>query len=964
MFKTQMGTVQRYVQSLTVAAPCNALPDAELLEQFSKHDQTSAFVTLVKRHGPLVWRVCRQVSGNEQDAEDAFQATFLVLLRNARSIQKGVSVGSWLHGVAYRTAMKAKRSAARRRIHEGRLKVMSRELPVAESAWDSLNVALDEEINRLPAREREAFVCCYLEGKSAEQAAGELGCKERTVYSAIKRARKRLEQQLVQRGILLATVLAAIPLARSAAAASLPTRLVTSTIRAGSAYANGKDVAGIISSEVLKLVNGGSKTMLMSKLKLFLPFVLVLTASAMGLVVNSAVQQSAIAKEQTTPGQMVSQTSLPIAKKVVGTLETTISHNNIAANDIKISGSVLDPGGKPIAGAKVYLTLTEAKNAEPAMRTESDAQGRFSFSVKLGEGDKGLTREMFNSAQLVAVADGYAVDWSEPGKLDDPVTLRLGKAGPPIRGRILNLEGKPLQDLSVSVGMIAAPTDDRLATYFKSLKEAKFPSQYGIYRLSKRLSPPKLLGSLGTAATTDKDGRFELPSCGEERLIALSVQGQGIARAEIIVCGKDVSDTEMQLAKAHSHYGPRFEYEAAPGKVITGVVSEKGSGKPLAGVNVAARANQSICFTKTDAEGKFRIEGIAKADSYRLSLNGYYHFNFSKEVADTAGFDPVDVSLEMEKGVRIQGRFIDKITGKPVRGMIRYEAASENPNLKDAPNWASVGTFGGDSTANDGTFSIVGLPGKGYLSFRAHEDRYIAADLIDENKKSIAEVYSAPNQLIAPSNWHSFTVIDVMKDKPQTLQYEVKLDPGTTVTGTVIGPDNKPMEGAFAYGLTALANFYPLANDKLTKSDFTVTGLNGRSVRRLLFLSPDRKFGKAVELGPNERGPLTVKLEPLGALTGRIVDGQGKPIAGINVSVTDTERPLGVNGVTPSWRLGFFPSNTVDQKGVYRLEGMLPGLKVNPTIIDQGRVVGAIAEGVVIPAKETKDLGDFKYERQ
>src|SRR5262249_48895550 len=150
----------------------------------------------------------RRVLRHEQDAEDAFQATFLVLARNAGSIRKREALASWLHGVAYRTAMKAKRSAARGRDHEARLRAVTP--PGPGPTWDEVQAGLDEEVQQRPACFREAFVLCVLEGKSTADAAAKLGVKEGTVKSRVNRARRALQRQLDRRGIKLAALLAAL----------------------------------------------------------------------------------------------------------------------------------------------------------------------------------------------------------------------------------------------------------------------------------------------------------------------------------------------------------------------------------------------------------------------------------------------------------------------------------------------------------------------------------------------------------------------------------------------------------------------------------------------------------------------------------------------------------------------------------------------------------------------------------
>src|SRR5262249_37913790 len=149
-----------------------------------------AFAALVERHGPMTLRVCRRVLGQEQDAEDACQATFLVLARHGGRIRKRESLAAWPHGGAYRAAPRAPRRAARRRRHEARLR--GQPSAAAGLRWDDVQAVLDEEIRRLPGAFRSAFVLCVLEGKTVPAAAAELGCREGTVSSRLARARQRL----------------------------------------------------------------------------------------------------------------------------------------------------------------------------------------------------------------------------------------------------------------------------------------------------------------------------------------------------------------------------------------------------------------------------------------------------------------------------------------------------------------------------------------------------------------------------------------------------------------------------------------------------------------------------------------------------------------------------------------------------------------------------------------------------
>src|SRR5262245_33876494 len=255
--------------------------DRQLLDDFADRRDESAFAALVSRHGPMVLRVCRRVLLHEQDAEDAFQATFLVLAGNAGSIRKRDTIGDWLHGVAFRTAMKAKRTAARRRNHEARLRTAAPpEKP--SPTWDDVQAVLDEEIQRLPSYFRQAFVLCVLEGKSGPEAAAELGCKEGTVKSRVNRARQALQRQLARRGIHLAALLAALSLAEKNGRASLPATLASATVRSGLLVAAGEPAAGVIPTHVAALAAGVTRAMFLTKAKIATVALLALALIATG----------------------------------------------------------------------------------------------------------------------------------------------------------------------------------------------------------------------------------------------------------------------------------------------------------------------------------------------------------------------------------------------------------------------------------------------------------------------------------------------------------------------------------------------------------------------------------------------------------------------------------------------------------------------------------------------------------
>jgi len=252
------GDVRFFETLFSVGTTCG-LSDAQLLERFvSRRDETaeSAFESLVLRHGPMVFDICLKILGNVHDAQDAFQATFLILATKARSIIRQGSVGSWLHGVALRVARRARSDAAKRKVHERELA----EMTIGEAGPNTLEnchdiEVLHEEVERLPRKYREAVVLCYLEGMSLDAAAGQLGCPIGTIGVRLMRARERLKVRLSRRGMSVpAGLLVAGHSVRSASAA-LPAALVGSTVKAAIGNATGAIVslaAARLSSEVLR----------------------------------------------------------------------------------------------------------------------------------------------------------------------------------------------------------------------------------------------------------------------------------------------------------------------------------------------------------------------------------------------------------------------------------------------------------------------------------------------------------------------------------------------------------------------------------------------------------------------------------------------------------------------------------------------------------------------------------------
>ncbi len=253
MPQSSLQNVLRYARRMAEAGQGSPSSDADLLNHFSIHNDDGSFALLVERHGSMVWGVCRRVLDVVQDAEDCFQAAFLVLARKAHTLQKSESLGAWLHRVAYRLALRSQAITARRRTEEGRAAAMNPATSKHEESWKELRAQLDRELEHLPQIYRVPLLLCYLQGKSNAQAAKELGWPLGTVKGRLTRGRELLRKRLEKRGLTLTVAALAALLTEQAAKAAVPGILLMSTTRAATAFAMGQAIAA--SGRVLTLAN-------------------------------------------------------------------------------------------------------------------------------------------------------------------------------------------------------------------------------------------------------------------------------------------------------------------------------------------------------------------------------------------------------------------------------------------------------------------------------------------------------------------------------------------------------------------------------------------------------------------------------------------------------------------------------------------------------------------------------------
>jgi RNA polymerase sigma factor (sigma-70 family) len=979
-----MGGAVRRIHHLLAEGTMAGLPDGQLLERFLARGDGAAFAALVERHGPMVLGVCRSVLGDPADAEDAFQATFLVLVCKGRSIRDAEALGGWLRQVAHRIAVQAGADADRRRARERRAVAVRAAAPHRDEPKDDRRRILHEELDRLSDKYRLPLLLCDLEGKTHAQAAAELGCGPATVQRRLNGARALLRSRLIRRGIAPTACGLAATFGHSAAA-QVPPGWVEATLRAAASLgsqAGRLAVGDVVSSAAAALASQSLRAMSLSQLKAGAAAAVFLIA-----LVGVAWRAGLAAQDKTGPGAAPRMQQTPAASAPSPDRARAAAEPAGPKETIRYQGQVLDPDGKPFAGAALYLMSDRLKHPDDLpIRATTGADGRFRFEVPKSDFDRSFGDEPWSGATLLARASGLAFGMANADKDPKEWTLRLARDDVPISGRIIDLQGRPVVGAAVTVLSVGATSNGRLDDYLKALEERSnvvgdleeefFPLM--IYNQPERpVIPP---------ARTGTDGRFRFAGIGRERVALLLIEGPTIETKCVMVRTRPGATSRLPVMKGADELDPEdrpapltfycatFDHVAGPTRPIEGVVRDLDTGRPLEGIMVHGEDTAGWLEdiqALTDARGRYRLVGLPRGrEGHVLAVppcdfpdGGLRRAKPKVPPAETLPYllarvavgkaetqAPVHLDINLKRGVWVTGRILDRDTRKPVAGSVEYFVFEDNPHLERYPPPFEGKMRRSHSAGTDGVFHLVAVPGPGVLTALADEPRYIRAAGVEKLKGRVKNGYLETHPYNAePSNFH---FIDPIDPAPTSLSmtHDLLLESGRSLPVTVLGPDGKPLtpNELITVGLTDRSWWEKVPAGT---SDLKIVALAPGKGRTVGFGHKARQLVGELVLRGDETGPQTVTLRPWSVLTGRVVDADGQPLGGGNVFVSEREGPREVSVPVDGSEVG--------KDGRFRIEGLLPGDSYNLQILsDAGIARGFIAVGVSVGPGETKGLGD------
>lgn len=658
------------------------------------------------------------------------------------------------------------------------------------------------------------------------------------------------------------------------------------------------------------------------------------------------------------------------------------------------SGRVTGPDGKPLSGARVFVPLNGANKEAGPVRAKTDADGRFEFDAAdmTYTAVDGLPAR--RQGLVIVTADGYAPDWFptwghttgsglrthwDPVK-GDALNLQLAKDDVPIRGRLLDPAGRPLAGARVRLTRLQIPRRGDLDAHL-DLVTKDFSISLSL-DYERELYHPHLVPGLTTETRTDADGRFTISGLGRDRLAGLTVSAPSVVDTYLTVMTRAAPDVGVFPVNGKATeviFGAGFTLKLKQGRTISGVVRDRDSRKPIAGMLVGIGSEgyprDGIFYnqTVTDADGRFKITGLdpatAKQPITAMSAPGLPYLSAGVLVEGDA-----PVLIECQRAIPFRLKVVDE-QARPVEAVVTYYDVAPNPHAPRGSCDPCNTPLSRAARKADGMYHGFVVPGPGavlvetpgrsdYRPAQVDPKAFFAPGRTEWTAQEWISTYGTKDSLSTSGGMvyqHEYAAIVLVNPAadsgPLDLSATVVKNKSRRVS--LIDPDGKPVVGAqtqIAQGILQPQRM------TLRASSLLLTGLHPDRVRRITFLKEERQLVGFLPAQGDGDMPSTVRMEPWSAITGRIVDENGKALP-IRTPESNGKEPPTLSLYIHGNIRGLPDAGDVtDAGGRFLIGRLVPGQRYSASIYqDQmSKFTDPKIENLVLRPGEVRDLGDIR----